>query len=77
MSQNAHAVLRCALVEVTRKGRVQDWVERIAAVATIAGLRLESIQWQGSPEKVASNVVETAGRLSMLDLLEHAINNSE
>ena len=49
--------LKEALLAKTRKGRVQDWIERIAAIAETAYFDTAQISWQGSPLLVASNVV--------------------
>lgn len=75
MAENPHLTLKPALVEATRKGPVQDWIERIAAIAASAGLPLERIQWQGSPINVASEVVEAARRHGILDTLKQAIED--
>lgn len=48
------------IIEATRGGPTQDWVERIADIAHRAQLPLEKICWQGSPYSVATNVVTFA-----------------
>jgi hypothetical protein len=48
------------LIEVTRKGPVTQWIERMAVVAGNLGLRLENINWNGSPAMVAQEVVVQA-----------------
>ena len=55
--------LRKDLLDITRDGRVQDWNERIAEIAREAGLKPETINWNGSPDVVASSVIHTYRRL--------------
>ena len=52
------------ILEETRKGRVQDWLERIAEVARLSNVKLESISWSRAPEHVAIDLVETSKRIS-------------
>ena len=40
-------VLSDRMLNVTRDGRVQDWIERMADIARELGLPLEDMQWQG------------------------------
>jgi len=45
-----------ALIEKTRKGRVQDWIERMSEIVTAAGLDTSQINWQGAPKGVALGI---------------------
>ena len=48
------------IIRTTKEGPVRDWTERIANIARRAHFPLEKINWQGSPESVATNVVAFA-----------------
>ena len=69
--------LKEALLAKTRKGRVQDWIERIAAIAETAYFDTAQISWQGSPLLVASNAVEFAIRRNSTESLQQAIKTDK
>jgi len=74
---NAYTELVPKLLAATEKGRVQDWVERLAEVAREAGLRIDSISWQGSPNAVAHNVVDFAVRRQREEKLRAVIASEQ
>ena len=49
--------LKQDLLKATEKGRVQDWIERMAEIAKKANLPLHNICWQGAPIVVADNLI--------------------
>jgi len=72
---NAVVSLASELVKKTRKGRVQDWAERISVVALKADLPLEDIAWNRAPLTVAIDVVHCAQRYRRLDQLKTAMGS--
>ncbi len=50
------------IIDKTKDGRVQDWNERIADIARETDVKMEAINWNGSPQCVAVNVVNTIWR---------------
>lgn len=62
------------IVKATQNGPVWEWVERIAAIARDAGLKLEDINWQGSPALVALRVIESARKHGLTDKLKAAVD---
>ena len=70
MNGPERAELMQALVKKTEEGGVQEWVERIAAVARRAGAPMDQVSWQGSPSTVAFNVVETSVRYRFAEKLK-------
>ena len=48
------------IIALTKNGPVSEWVERISMLAREAGLPLEQICWQGSPQTVVRSVIEKA-----------------
>ncbi|MBX9949460.1 MAG: hypothetical protein K2Y39_09855 [Candidatus Obscuribacterales bacterium] len=68
------------LLEVTSKGRVSDWIERIAVVARELGLSLAAINWNRSPECVAMDVSDKAdrsGRMAHLETIVERMKQSQ
>jgi len=53
------------IVNATRNGPVQEWVERIASVVRDSGLPPEDFQWQLAPEHLAVSIVDIAQRCGM------------
>lgn len=76
MPEQSSKELRSTLLEKTRKGRVQDWVERISVIAVSAGCRPEQISWQGSPETVAHHVCSYLEAYGHLDRLRRVLEES-
>ena len=64
--------LNTLLVESTRAGRVQDWNERLAEIARIAGLPLEQVTWGKAPVMVAFSLIECANSRSITSRLRAA-----
>ena len=65
--------LRLSLVQLTSEGPANEWVDRIENIAREAGLPLEKICWQGTPEHVASGVVDFASSSGHTAALKRAI----
>lgn len=62
------------LLELTREGRLTDWVERIGEIASRAGAVMENINWNGSPYIVAFEVIDHLSRRhASLDSLREAL----
>jgi len=74
---NERIELRKRLVEITREGRVQDWNERIAIIAEEAGVKMESINWNGSPINIASEVVSFFYAREKVDKLKAVLDSNE
>lgn len=70
---NPYSLYRPQIIDATAKGRVTDWVERIAEIALSTGLDRSRIDWSGSPDVVAHNVIDAAKRAAKLPALEQAI----
>ena len=73
MSGEEYRELHDLVVEATREGRVTDWVERIAEIARLAGIRLEMINWDSSPWIVAGNIVRASSTWCSPDGLRQAV----
>jgi len=58
------AALVNEMCQVTQDGPVQQWVERIAAIAKEINLPLHRICWQGSPQIVAFHIIQYAAAWS-------------
>jgi len=69
--------LMTRLTVATAKGPVVEWVQRIANIASSAGLNLSSIGWNQAPINVAFEVVDSANRAGKVEQLEAAIANLE
>ncbi len=70
--------IRKDLLDATREGRVQDWNERIADIAQEVGLKLEHINWNGSPAVVASKIVQMCkGQFKNFDELKAVIDSKK
>lgn len=64
----------CALVDVTREGKLQEWGERIGRIAKMARVPdLEEVEWHGAPKAVASHVIRLALTHGKTQELERAI----
>ena len=60
------------IVEKTEPGRVTDWVERIAQIATVAEVPKSMINWNNSPATVAYNLADYAEKNGQSDNLQAA-----
>ena len=69
--------LREQIIAMTKDGRVQDWVERIADIAREVGLDLSSISWQGAPVEVAIEVIRFAEKHTKLDTLRNVLSKRQ
>jgi hypothetical protein len=63
------AKLRQKILEKTRSGPLNEWVDRIGNLADNAGLKIEMINWNGSPLLVAHEVIKQANAHDVLDKL--------
>lgn len=69
--------LRERFLDATRKGRLQDWNERIGEVAIKAGVKPEGINWGQSPDLVAFEVIKYMNMREDVETLIGAIADYE
>ena len=63
-----------ALLDVTRKGPVTKWSDRMAEIASMGGIPIEAVNWFQSPRDVAYEVVILFKNNDKLPDLIDAIN---
>jgi len=62
MSQAETNNLVDELLKKTEQGRVQDWNERLAAVARLAGVDVTRVAWSKAPRWVAIDIADLCRR---------------
>lgn len=75
MSQAETNNLVDELLRKTGDGRVQDWNERLAAVARLAGIDISRIAWSKPPYFVAQDIADECRRTGRDPEFAKAVHN--